>query len=156
MTFTLWDVGGNARKLWKHYYDKVNAMIFVIDSSDMARLELAKQELMRCVSDPDLENCPILIFANKQDMEGALNIQNIKEKLQVKAMPKKDIAVQECSARSGAGLWMGVAKLAEIMNLVEKGQGVDLAKIESMDEKSLGLSGSTNASSGIGEERKDN
>ena len=24
MTLTLWDVGGQARKLWKHYYDKVD------------------------------------------------------------------------------------------------------------------------------------
>ena len=30
---TMWDVGGAATKLWKHYYDKIDAIVFVIDSS---------------------------------------------------------------------------------------------------------------------------
>ena len=32
--FTLWDVSGQATRLWKHYFDKIHAVIFVIDSSD--------------------------------------------------------------------------------------------------------------------------
>ncbi len=35
MQLTLWDVGGSARKLWKHYYDKVDGIIFVVDSTDI-------------------------------------------------------------------------------------------------------------------------
>ena len=33
-SLTLWDVGGQATKLWKHYFDKIDAVIFVIDSTD--------------------------------------------------------------------------------------------------------------------------
>ena len=36
--FTLWDVSGQASRLWKHYFDKINAVIFVIDSTDVDRL----------------------------------------------------------------------------------------------------------------------
>ena len=35
--FTLWDVSGQATRLWKHYFDKINAVIFVVDSSDKDR-----------------------------------------------------------------------------------------------------------------------
>ena len=72
MNFTLWDVSGQATQLWKHYFDKINAVIFVVDSSDLDRMSRAKEELHKILEDPDLANAPILIFANKQDMEGAL------------------------------------------------------------------------------------
>ena len=42
MSLTLWDVGGSARKLWKHYYDKVDGIIFVVDSTDIDRMKIAK------------------------------------------------------------------------------------------------------------------
>lgn len=29
---TMWDVGGQATKLWKHYFDKIDAILFVIDA----------------------------------------------------------------------------------------------------------------------------
>ena len=37
--FTLWDVSGQATRLWKHYFDKINAVIFVVDSTDKERLQ---------------------------------------------------------------------------------------------------------------------
>ena len=38
MTFTLWDVSGSATRLWKHYFDKIDAVIFVVDSCDVEKL----------------------------------------------------------------------------------------------------------------------
>lgn len=38
MNFTLWDVSGQATRLWKHYFDKINAIIFVVDSNDRDRI----------------------------------------------------------------------------------------------------------------------
>lgn len=46
-SFTLWDVSGQATRLWKHYFDKINAVIYVIDSSDLERLPKAKSYLHR-------------------------------------------------------------------------------------------------------------
>ncbi len=31
---TLWDVGGKARSMWKHYFEETAAVVFVIDSTD--------------------------------------------------------------------------------------------------------------------------
>ena len=66
--FTLWDVSGQATRLWKHYFDKIHAIIFVIDSSDSERLSKAKTLLNRCIADNDLVAAPSLVFANKQDL----------------------------------------------------------------------------------------
>ncbi len=52
---TFWDVGGQATKLWKHYFDSVDGMVFVIDSSDPSRLAKAKAELYRVGKDPGLQ-----------------------------------------------------------------------------------------------------
>lgn len=52
ISFTVWDVGGQdkIRKLWRHYYQNTQGLIFVVDSSDTKRLAEAEQELSNMVS----------------------------------------------------------------------------------------------------------
>ena len=40
MIFSLWDLGGSpdARSFWRMYYQNTQAIIFVVDSSDLARM----------------------------------------------------------------------------------------------------------------------
>lgn len=64
-TFTLWDVSGQATSLWKHYFDKINAVIYVIDSCDKERFSKAKTYFHRVISNKDLKDAPILLMANK-------------------------------------------------------------------------------------------
>ncbi len=73
MNFTLWDVSGQATRLWKHYFDKINAVIFVLDSGDKERMQKAKDELYKVIEDNELAYAPVLVFANKQDLPNALN-----------------------------------------------------------------------------------
>lgn len=65
MNFTLWDVSGQATRLWKHYFDKINAIIFVVDSNDRERIGRASEELHKVIEDSELEGAPILVFSNK-------------------------------------------------------------------------------------------
>ena len=81
--FTLWDVSGQATRLWKHYFDKIHAVIFVIDSGDSERLAKAKTLLHRCFTDKDLSAAPILIFANKQDLNEKMSSEEIYERLEI-------------------------------------------------------------------------
>ena len=81
--FTLWDVSGQATRLWKHYFDKIHAVIFVIDSGDSERLAKAKTLLQRCFQDKDLAAAPILIFANKQDLTEKMTSDEIYERLDI-------------------------------------------------------------------------
>ena len=43
----------------------------------------ASEELHKIIRDPELEHSPVLIFANKQDIAGALSSDEVKELLQL-------------------------------------------------------------------------
>ncbi len=98
MSFTLWDVSGQATKLWKHYFDKINAVIFVVDSADRERVERAKEELMKVIEDTELGTAPILVFANKMDLDNIMSEQEVYENLGLKKYEegehKKEILYQ--------------------------------------------------------------
>lgn len=51
--------------LWRHYYQGVDGIIYVIDSSDDERIYKAKDELYAVLADEELNGIPLLIFANK-------------------------------------------------------------------------------------------
>jgi ADP-ribosylation factor protein 6 len=44
-------------------------LIFVIDSSDRARIDEARQELHRIINDREMKDSLLLVFANKQDID---------------------------------------------------------------------------------------
>ncbi|KAL0223151.1 hypothetical protein P9112_002541 [Eukaryota sp. TZLM1-RC] len=83
LTFTLYDVGGQdkIRPLWRHYFARTEAVIFVVDSSDEARLPDAKAELHRMMEESALSDVTVLVLANKQDLPSALGVDEISSKL---------------------------------------------------------------------------
>ncbi len=44
-------------------------LVFVVDSSDHARIEEAKTELHRILNDLEMSDCLLPVFANKQDAQ---------------------------------------------------------------------------------------
>ena len=120
MSLTLWDVGGAARKLWKHYYDKVDGIIFVVDSTDLDWMKIAKSELQTILHEEGLNNVPMLILANKQDAETASSQKEISEILELKDISWKDIIFHGCSAKTGDFIWESIAWLADLMDLGKK------------------------------------
>ena len=74
ISFTVWDVGGQdkIRPLWRHYYQNTQGLIFVVDSNDRERVEDAREELHRMLTEPELSNAVLLVFANKQDLPKAM------------------------------------------------------------------------------------
>ncbi|RKP30208.1 ARF/SAR superfamily [Metschnikowia bicuspidata] len=88
VSFSVWDCGGQERirPLWRHYFTGTNALIYVVDSSDWARLEESKTELMRVISDKELANCMVIVLANKQDIEGAINPKELIERFNMKSL----------------------------------------------------------------------
>ena len=42
----------------------------MIDSQDRDRIDEARQELHRIISDREMKDCLLLVFANKQDLPG--------------------------------------------------------------------------------------
>jgi small GTP-binding protein len=40
--FTSWDLGGSGVQIRKHFYQNTQALIYVVDSSDKERIEIAR------------------------------------------------------------------------------------------------------------------
>jgi small GTP-binding protein len=66
--FKMWDIGGlnKIRPLWRHYYMRTKALIYVIDSTDRARFGESVSEFEKLLFEEELKGAPILIYANKQ------------------------------------------------------------------------------------------
>merc|ERR1712227_379092 len=58
INFTVWDVGGQdkIRRLWRHYYQDTDGLIFVVDSSDRDRIEDAREELEKMLGDAEMRD----------------------------------------------------------------------------------------------------
>jgi len=74
-----WDVGGEdkIRPLWRHFLEGIDGLWFVVDSNDKERMEEASRELKWFLKEDLLERCPLLIFANKQDLPNALSPEEV-------------------------------------------------------------------------------
>jgi hypothetical protein len=78
-----------SRALWAHNYASADGIIFLVDCSDGERLGEVKKELKQMAEDPDLNpDVGILLFANKQDIAGALKLDKVKAELNLESIIK--------------------------------------------------------------------
>ena len=108
--FNVWDVGGQdkIRPLWRHYYTGTQGLVFVVDSQDRERIDESKQELHRILSDREMKECLLLVFANKQDLPNAMNAAEITDKLGLHSLRNRLWYIQvrlSASCTSGV-LWL--------------------------------------------------
>ena len=118
LIFSVWDVSGSAdtRCFWRFYYKDTHALIFVVDSSDevffsltpffpyvtphssyitpfnfcQVRMEEAREELHRLLTEFELWECPLLVMANKTDLPNALPLRRITEILQLFSLSNRN------------------------------------------------------------------
>jgi ADP-ribosylation factor-like protein 8 len=66
-----WDLGGQAqyRQEWGRYTRGCDAIVYVVDSNAVQLFADAKRELHRLLEDKDLATTPLLVIANKIDLE---------------------------------------------------------------------------------------
>ena len=69
------------RDLWQHYFVNTSAIIFVVDSADKLRMGEAREELHAIMSNPELKDALLLVFANKQDLPNAMTASELTDKL---------------------------------------------------------------------------
>lgn len=112
------DVGGQdqIRPLWRHYFTGTQALIYVVDSADRSRISESKQELNRILSDREMKRCIVLVFANKQDTEGALSAQEVTRELDLDTVASgRPWTVMSSNAKTGEGLAEGLTWIKEKM-----------------------------------------
>jgi len=115
LKFTIWDVGGQhkLRPLWRHYYLNTQALIYVVDSSNIARMTEAYNELAKLLQEKELKEASLLILANKQDVEGCLSIEDMTAQFSLfKLCCSRSWHIQACDATNGAGLADGLEWLS--------------------------------------------
>ncbi|CAO1635310.1 unnamed protein product [Parajaminaea phylloscopi] len=103
-TLNIWDIGGQRtlRPYWRNYFERTDGLVWVIDSYDVNRMRECKDELWALVVHEDrLASCSLLILANKQDIPGAMSLEEIAAALDLPGLIKtrgSNAKVIECSA----------------------------------------------------------
>lgn len=118
ITFQVWDVGGQEklRPLWKSYTRRTDGIVFVVDSTELERMEEARVELHKITRTSENQGVPVLILANKQDQESALTVTEVEKMLSIHELTMYTLHhVQGCSAVDGQGLQGGLEKLYEMI-----------------------------------------
>ncbi|GMR33971.1 hypothetical protein PMAYCL1PPCAC_04166 [Pristionchus mayeri] len=110
LAFTIWDVGGQhkIRPLWKYYFQNTQALIYVVDSSDVTRMDEARDELHSILDDPEMADVKILVYANKQDLRSAISPTELTHKLNLHGLKGRDWYVQASNATTAEGLLEGL------------------------------------------------
>ncbi|XP_063190083.1 ADP-ribosylation factor-like protein 11 [Chroicocephalus ridibundus] len=122
LSFTLWDVGGQGslRASWPDYLEDTSTLVFVLDSTDTARLPEAAAELEEALSHPSMAGVPVLLLANKQEVPGALAPAELGEMLQRGRLVERRWVLRGCSAHTGQGLQEVLAILGELLRGLEQ------------------------------------
>ncbi|KAK7951663.1 Small GTPase superfamily- ARF type [Apiospora aurea] len=115
LNFNVWDLGGQTsiRPYWRCYYANTAAVIFVVDSTDIERLQTASEELAAMLNEDELKDAALLVFANKQDQPGAKGAGEISEALRLGELRDRNWSIMACSAVDGSGVHEGMDWLVQ-------------------------------------------
>merc|ERR1711865_586078 len=118
IAFTVWDVGGQdkIRPLWRHYYTNTEGIIFVVDSNDQDRVDEARDELNRMLSEDELRDAVLLVFANKQDLPHAMPAAEAADKLALHKLRSRTWYIQATCATTGDGMYEGLDWLSNTIS----------------------------------------
>lgn len=123
----VWDVSGQGmyRPLWSYFCSLAQAVIFVVDVTDVERVAVARNELSSLFASPAMSGLPLLILANKIDARHdggeenttkrdqddnshlAISRDMLKGMLDLDSLQTRhrlDLKIVECSALTGAGI----------------------------------------------------
>eukprot|EP00877_Chromochloris_zofingiensis_P008194 jgi/Chrzof1/3628/Cz13g03010.t1 len=83
VNFKAFDLGGHeiARKVWKDYYAKVDAIVYLVDAADRERFSESQRELNGLLSDDGLATVPFLVLGNKIDLPYAVSEDELRHYL---------------------------------------------------------------------------
>jgi len=109
-TLNIWDVGGQRtlRPYWRNYFEQTDALVWVVDSCDRLRLDDCKEELHSLLLEDRLAGASLLVFANKQDIQGSMTDNEIEQALDLPAIKSHQWSIIPCSAVTGYNLMKGL------------------------------------------------
>ncbi|CAG9325127.1 unnamed protein product [Blepharisma stoltei] len=98
----IWDIGGQHkyRSSWEKYCRNVDCIIFIVDSADFGNLDVARTQLHKLMSWPSLHGIPLLVLGNKNDLEGALNEEELIVSLGLRSLNGRPVTCYSVSAKN--------------------------------------------------------
>jgi small GTP-binding protein len=114
----IWDMGGqrDLRPYWRLYFPNSDGIVFVVDSTDRQRIGLCAEQLNAVLGEDELRNLPLVIMANKQDLESAMKPDEISRSLQLTNMKDRQWAIFPTSGLVGTQVKEAFAWLSEAMD----------------------------------------
>jgi len=113
ISFTICDAGRGAH--WRENCLNMQAVIFLVDSNDKERIDdmqgvdqNAKALIEEVLKEESLKNAVVLVFANKQDLAGAMREEEVTQRLGLNKISGRPWLVQSCSVLSGDGVTDGI------------------------------------------------
>ena len=108
-SINMYDVGGGPaiQNSWSVYTASSSAIIFVIDSTDRPRISEFLRLHDKCLEET-AEEIPVVYYANKQDLQGAISIYEIVELYRSNSSRRKWVVLPS-SAKRLEGIWQGIA-----------------------------------------------
>ena len=121
LNITILDVcaQSKAKLYWKNYYQDSDGIIFVVDSHDKEIFEMVRDTLLECLNNEILKDAAFLIFANKQDLNGAVSPNELTKILEIEKIKNRKWFIQGSSAVNGQGIKEGLDWLTNII-LIDK------------------------------------
>ncbi|XP_072169944.1 ADP-ribosylation factor-related protein 1-like [Diadema setosum] len=112
-----WDLGGQdeLQALWDKYYAESHGVIYVVDSSDPDRLGESRIAFEHMLESDALIGVPLLVLANKQDVEGCAPVSEVKKEFNktAKLIGHRACHMQPVSALTGEGVNEGIDWLVD-------------------------------------------
>ncbi|CAF3639096.1 ADP-ribosylation factor-like protein 2 [Fusarium graminearum] len=111
----IWDVGGQKtlRSYWRNYFEKTDALIWVVDATDRLRIQDCRDELQGLLLEERLAGASLLVFANKTDVEGCMTEAEILSELELESIRTHRWNILPCSAMTGSNLDEGLSWVVE-------------------------------------------
>jgi ADP-ribosylation factor-like protein 2 len=122
----IWDVGGQKtiRSYWRNYFEKTDALIWVVDATDRLRIDDCRAELRGLLLE-EVSHLPVqkwallivsqrqsgsslLIFLNKTDISGGMSVEEVSDALQLRQIHTHRWTVFPSSAMTGQNLEPGL------------------------------------------------
>eukprot|EP00028_Trichosphaerium_sp_Am-I-7-wt_P014946 CAMPEP_0168510964 /NCGR_PEP_ID=MMETSP0405-20121227/1804_1 /TAXON_ID=498012 /ORGANISM="Trichosphaerium sp, Strain Am-I-7 wt" /LENGTH=157 /DNA_ID=CAMNT_0008528953 /DNA_START=125 /DNA_END=598 /DNA_ORIENTATION=- len=112
--FTVFDVDRKETAQWDQYFVDTDAVIFVVDAHDSDRFIEAKEALKWIRKREGMQNVLILVYANKQDLPGAVTKEKLTNVLELtEGASSQSWYVQESSVKEERGIKNGLEWITE-------------------------------------------
>ncbi|KAL1994221.1 hypothetical protein VTN49DRAFT_2890 [Thermomyces lanuginosus] len=111
----IWDVGGQKtlRSYWRNYFEKTDALVWVVDATDRLRMDDCREELAGLLLEERLMGASLLVFLNKTDVEGCMDENEVRQGLRLDEIKTHKWTIFRCSAMTGLNLHEGLEWLVQ-------------------------------------------